>query len=512
MNQIDENKSNVTDDFPAKLLKKFGRFLAKPIQNLINCSIKQGKWPDIFKIEIVTPIPKEYPVKDIDQLRNISGLKNLDKIAEKLISKLIISDMKQKLDPTQYANQKGLSIQHYLIGFIDRILAALDNSSKNQKCAVLATLVDWKQAFPRQCPRLGIESFLKNGVRPSLIPVLINFFQGRRMKVKWHGKMSSEKELKGGGPQGSTFGLWEYLSQSNDNAECIDEEDRFKFVDDLSFLEIIFLLSCGIASYNLKTHIPSDIPSHNQIIKKENLKSQEHLENINKWTKERKMKLNEKKTKNMIFNFSKNNQFTTKLNVNDIDIEVVKETKLLGTIITDRLTWDRNSEELIKKGFKRMSLLVKAATFTTSKMDLKNIYLTFIRSIIEQSAVVWHSSLTKRNRSDIERVQKAAIKVIVEKSYTTYKNGLEYLNLDTLDQRREKLCLKFAKQCLKTEKVKKFFPLENTKHGMKTRKKRKFKISKQNTKRYQNSAIPFMRKLLNNEYERKSKIIGNIVV
>ena len=512
LNQIDENKSNVTDDFPAKLFKKFGRFLAKPIQNLINCSIKQGKWPDIFKIEIVTPIPKEYPVKDIDQLRNISGLKNLDKIAEKLISKLIISDMKQKLDPTQYANQKGLSIQHYLIGFIDRILAALDNSSKNQKCAVLATLVDWKQAFPRQCPRLGIESFLKNGVRPSLIPVLINFFQGRRMKVKWHGKMSSEKELKGGGPQGSTFGLWEYLSQSNDNAECIDEEDRFKFVDDLSFLEIIFLLSCGIASYNLRTHIPSDIPSHNQIIKKENLKSQEHLENINKWTKEKKMKLNEKKTKNMIFNFSKNNQFTTKLNVNDIDIEVVKETKLLGTIITDRLTWDRNSEELIKKGFKRMSLLVKAATFTTSKMDLKNIYLTFIRSIIEQSAVVWHSSLTKRNRSDIERVQKAAIKVIMGKSYTTYKNGLEYLNLDTLDQRREKLCLKFAKQCLKTEKVKKFFPLENTKHVMKTSKKRTFKIFKQNTKRYQNSAIPFMRKLLNNEYERKSKIIGNIVV
>ena len=109
-------------------------------------------------------------------------------------------------------------------------------------------------------------------------------------------------------------------------------------------------------------------------------------------------------------------------------------------------------------------------------------------------------------------MQKAAIKVIMGKSYTTYKNGLEYLNLDTLDQRREKLCLKFAKQCLKTEKVKKFFPLENTKHGMKTRKKRKFKISKQNTKRYQNSAIPFMRKLLNNEYERKVKIIENIVV
>ena len=68
LSQMDGNKSNVNDDFPAKLLKQFSRYFAKPIKNLINCSIKQGKWPDIFKIEIVTPVPKEYPVKNVDQL------------------------------------------------------------------------------------------------------------------------------------------------------------------------------------------------------------------------------------------------------------------------------------------------------------------------------------------------------------------------------------------------------------------------------------------------------------
>jgi hypothetical protein len=54
------------------------------------------------------------------------------------------------------------------------------------------------------------------------------------------------RDLNGGGPQGSAFGLWEYLSQSNDNAKCHDVEDRFKFVDDLSFLEIIYMLNVGI--------------------------------------------------------------------------------------------------------------------------------------------------------------------------------------------------------------------------------------------------------------------------
>ena len=133
--------------------------------------------------------------------------------------------------------------------------------------------------------------------------------------MKWKGRLSSKRELKGTGPQGSIFGIWEYLSQSNDNANCLDESERFKFVDDLTFLEIINLLNVGLATYNVRQHIPSDIPTHNQIIVSDNLKSQKHLKVINDWTKKKKMKLNIKKTKNMIFNFTKKYQFTTKLSV-----------------------------------------------------------------------------------------------------------------------------------------------------------------------------------------------------
>ena len=100
LSKMDTNKSSVNGDIPAKLLKTFATGLARPVTNLINSSIVQGKWPDIFKLEIVTPVPKEFPPKDIDQLRNISGLLNLGKVAEKLVSRLIISDMKEKLDPS----------------------------------------------------------------------------------------------------------------------------------------------------------------------------------------------------------------------------------------------------------------------------------------------------------------------------------------------------------------------------------------------------------------------------
>ena len=506
LNELDTNKSNVNGDFPAKLLKMFSKFLAKPIKDLLNASIRRGKWPEIFKMEIVTPIPKQYPPQNIEQLRNISGLLNLDKIGEELISRLMISDMKKHIDPSQYANQKGLSIQHYLIKFIDRILQSIDENSRKETCAVLATLVDWKQAFPRQCPKLGLESFIRNGVRPSLIPVLLNYFQERKMKVKWHGKLSSERNLKGGGPQGSSFGLWEYLSQSNDNADCVDENNRFKFVDDLSFLEIIFLLNVGLESYNIRNHVPSDVPSHNQVIPSNKLQSQYQLERINEWTMERKMKLNIQKTKTMLFNFSKKYQFATKLNLKNENIEMVRETKLLGTIITDQLCWDRNTEELSKKCYKRMQLLNTAASFTSNRVELKDIYLTYIRSIAEQSAVVWHSSLSRKNRRDLERIQKVAVRLIMGKNYKNYIHSLKALNLDSLDERRKTLCLRFAKNCLKNEKMKKLFPIKRSKHNMKKRNARKFQTKQINSKRYEKSALPFMTKLLNNEEDMKRKI------
>ena len=230
----------------------------------------------------------------------------------------------------------------------------------------------------------------------------------------------------------------------------MEESERFKFVDDLTFLEIIPLLSVGLATYNVRAHIPSDIPTHNQIIASENLKSQDQLQKISHWTQNQKMKLNVRKTKSMIFNFLKKHHFNTKLSVNNDRVEIVKEAKLLGTIITDDLKWNKNTKEIVRKAYERMQLLNKAAHFTSAKGDLKKIYQTFVRSILEQSSAVWHSSLSKKNHRDLERVQKAAVRVIMGQTYTGYENGLKALNIETLDKRRDRLCLRFAKKCLKS--------------------------------------------------------------
>ena len=213
LKSMNANKAVPKNDISTKILKNFADQLCEPIAMLINDAIVNGYWPEFLKVETVTPVPKVKSPRTVDDLRKICGLLNPSKILEKVICKYLIDDMKQKLDSAQYANQKGLSINHYLVKLVDRVLCALDGSRKGETHTVIACFIDWSKAFDRQDPTLAVLSFQKNGVRP----LLISFFENRTMKVKWHNVMSSTKNLPGGGPQGTSLGIWSYLSQTNDN-------------------------------------------------------------------------------------------------------------------------------------------------------------------------------------------------------------------------------------------------------------------------------------------------------
>ena len=123
-----------------------------------------------------------------------------------------------------------------------------------------------------------------------------------------------------------------------------------------------------------------------------------------------------------------------------------------------------------------MELLRRVASFGVKREDLKNIYILFVRSQLEQSCVVWHSSLTEQQKSDLERVQKSALKIILGSKYENEKKALDVLNMDTLEDRRDFLSLKFAKKCLENEKMKSMFPLNEKRHQMNTRKGEKYRV------------------------------------
>ena len=87
----------------------------------------------------------------------------------------------------------------------------------------------------------------------------------------------------------------------------------------------------------------------------------------------------------MIFNFTDKYKFAKNVNSNYENLEVVKQAKLLGVIISDDLKQDKNTEYLVKKAYSRMELLSKAAEFTKSIEDKRKIYILYIRSLQKQT-------------------------------------------------------------------------------------------------------------------------------
>ena len=73
------------------------------------------------------------------------------------------------------------------------------------------------------------------------------------------------------------------------------------------------------------------------------------------------------------------------------------------------------------------------------------------------------------------------------------------MKMDTLAVRREKLCLKFAKDCVRHEKLHDMVPRNKKFHLMDMRKNDKFVVKKAKTERLQRSAVVNMQKLLNKD-------------
>ena len=135
----------------------------------------------------------------------------------------------------------------------------------------------------------------------------------------------------------------------------------------------------------------------------------------------------------------------------------------------------------------------------------KGISPLFVRSLLEQSATVWHSSLTQGNSEDLERVHKSAFKIMLGEKYESYSKSLIRLDMQNLHDRREQLCMNFAIKCLKNPKTAKIFPLNNKSHNMGTRNPEKFNVQHAINGRLKKSPVIYMQTLLN-DHESKQML------
>ena len=89
------------------------------------------------------------------------------------------------------------------------------------------------------------------------------------------------------------------------------------------------------------------------------------------------------------------------------------------------------------------------------ELDIYQLFEVFckeIRSILEMAVPVWHSGLTSQQSSDIESIQKLAMKIIIQDKYVTYQLACITFSAKTLFERRLQLSSKFETKNIKTGK------------------------------------------------------------
>ena len=497
LNRLKKTRSTLPIDIPEKIRRQCSPFLAGPLTEIINSSLDQSQYPTVWKQEWVTPAPKISNPKLIKDLRKISGTSDYSKVFEGFLKDWIMEDVGKNIDIGQYGGQPGIGTEHLVVCLLDRVLKLLD--THNDKSAVIMTCLDWSAAFDRQDPTLAIKKFIKLGVRPSLIPLLTSYLTDRKMQVKFNGELSQFLALIGGGPQGTLLGQIEYLVQSNDNADIVSPDDRFKYIDDLSVLQLI-LLSGLLVDYDFHQHVASDVGVDNQFLPAEHYQMQDNLHFISNWTKDNLMKINEEKCNYMVFSRSEV-QFATRLTMNSVKLDRVNECKILGLYISDDLSWSRNCREICTKAYSRLQMITKLKYVGVNIDDLLDIYILYIRSITEYCSVVFHSSLTTELSSKLERIQKTCLRVILAEMYVDYPSALEMCGLETLSARRQKRCLDFALKCVSHPRNSRIFPINRNIPVCEVRKPEYYQVNFARTSTYRDSTVPYCQRLLNTHHQ-----------
>ena len=84
-------------------------------------------------------------------------------------------------------------------------------------------------------------------------------------------------------------------------------------------------------------------------------------------------------------------------------MEVIDEIKLVGLIITDDLSWTKNTDSLVRRAFAKVWILRRLKALGALRKSLLLVYYRHVRSILEFGAPAWNGAITTREAAKLER-------------------------------------------------------------------------------------------------------------
>lgn len=375
------------DEISNRIIKVSLPFIVSPLTYICNKILSTGVFPDRLKYATVKPLFKKGETQNMANYRPISLLTSFSKIIEKLMYARLINHIESNniLAQEQYGFRSHSSTEQAAFSLMNSILSAMNN-----KLMVGGLFCDLQKAFDCVNHKILLEKLIFYGIEGKFKSLIESYLMDRYQRVvignKFDSRSFSEWEvIKCGVPQGSILGPLFFLFYINDLPSISNKKNKtVLFADDTSII----------------------ITDVNKLELEINLK--QTLKDIDTWFNANLLALNFKKSQYIEFR-SKNCYNITPMTIDDeIKLPKVKETKFLGLIIDDTITWKQHINYVINKIARSCYALRNIKHFIPLD-TLKVIYFAHIHSILSYGIIFWGNASYACN---VFRLQKKAMRII----------------------------------------------------------------------------------------------------
>ena len=368
-----ENKASGEDQISHKILKGTCNSIKKPLSILYNRSLRECKFPSLWKSGMVMPLYKKGPSELPSNYRPVSLLCAVGKVMERVVFKYLYNffQINNLIYPYQSGFIPGHSTVYQLIDIYHQICQSID--AKQHTCMVFC---DISKAFDRVWHKGLIFKLRQNGIHGELLSSISDYLSQRKQKVFIGSSMSDFQFLSAGVPQGSVLGPLFFLIYVNDIADNLLSITRL-FADDTS-----------IASSSSNLMDIEGILNHD-------------LRCITLWAKQWLVSFNPNKTEAILF--STVAVFEPRLIFDNTELVFVDNHKHLGLTFSSDCKWHTHIDNILASASRMLGVL-RNLKFRLGRKALNQIYLSYLRPLLEYAAVVW-DGCTLYEKRKMEQVQ-----------------------------------------------------------------------------------------------------------